>query len=74
MNPCVKKEEKCNESLNNEFKIMRKSNLLGQTMRWANDETNSPYSWIYPKNTHESLDKCRLAYTNVDEPQTNVEE
>ena len=24
MNPCVKTEEKCNESVNNEFKIMRK--------------------------------------------------
>ena len=26
MNPCVKTEGKCNESVNNEFKIMRKSN------------------------------------------------
>ena len=25
MNPCVKTEEKCNESINNEFKIMRKT-------------------------------------------------
>ena len=24
MNPCVKTEENCNESVNNEFKIMRK--------------------------------------------------
>ena len=24
MNPCVKTEGKCNESVNNEFKIMRK--------------------------------------------------
>ena len=30
MNPCVKTEEKCNESVNNEFKIMRKSNSLHQ--------------------------------------------
>ena len=25
MNPCVKTEGKCNESVNNEFKIMRKT-------------------------------------------------
>ena len=28
MNPCVKTERKCNESVNNEFKIIRKSNSL----------------------------------------------
>ena len=28
MNPYVKTEGKCNESINNEFKIMRKSNSL----------------------------------------------
>ena len=28
MNPCVKTESKCNESVNNEFKIIRKSNSL----------------------------------------------
>ena len=33
MNPRVKMERKCNESLNNEFKIMRKSNSLHQIMR-----------------------------------------
>ena len=33
MNPCVKTEEKRNESVNNEFKIMRKSNSLHQIMR-----------------------------------------
>ena len=33
MNPCEKTEEKCNESVNNEFKIMRKSDLLIQIMR-----------------------------------------
>ena len=32
MNPCVKTERKCNESVNNEFKIMRKSNSLHQIM------------------------------------------
>ena len=33
MNPCVKTEEKCNESVNNEFKIMKKSNSLHQIMK-----------------------------------------
>ena len=33
MNPCVKTEGKFNKSVNNEFKIMRKSNLLHQIMR-----------------------------------------
>ena len=33
MNPRVKTERKCNESLNNEFKIMRKSKSLHQIMR-----------------------------------------
>ena len=33
MNPCVKTEEKCNESVNNELKIMSKSNSLHQIMR-----------------------------------------
>ena len=33
MNPCVKTEGKCNESVNNEFKIMKKSNSLHQIMR-----------------------------------------
>ena len=28
MDPCVKTERKCNESVNNEFKIMRESNSL----------------------------------------------
>ena len=28
MNPCVETEGKCNESVNNEFKIMRKGNSL----------------------------------------------
>ena len=32
MNPCAKTEEKCNESVNNEFKIMRKGNLTRQIM------------------------------------------
>ena len=33
MNPCVKTEGKCNESVNNEFKIMRKRDSLHQIMR-----------------------------------------
>ena len=33
MNPCVKTEGKCNESVNNEFKIMRESNSLHQIMK-----------------------------------------
>ena len=33
MNLCVKTEGKRNESVNNEFKMIRKSNLLQQIMR-----------------------------------------
>ena len=33
MNPCVKTEGKCDESVNNEFKIMSKSNSSHQIMR-----------------------------------------
>ena len=33
MNPYVKTEGKCKESVNNEFKMMRKSNSLHRTMR-----------------------------------------
>ena len=33
MNPCVKAEGKCNESVNNEFEIMRESNSLHPIMR-----------------------------------------
>ena len=33
MNPCVETEGKCNESANNEFKIMWKNNSLHQIMR-----------------------------------------
>ena len=33
MNPCVKTGEKYNKSVNNEFKIIRKSNSLHQIMR-----------------------------------------
>ena len=33
MNPCVKTEGKCNESVNNEFEIMKKNNSLHQVMR-----------------------------------------
>ena len=33
MNPCVKKERKCNKSVNNEFKIMRQTDSLHQIMR-----------------------------------------
>ena len=33
MSPCVKTEEKCNESVNNEFEIMRERDLLHQVMR-----------------------------------------
>ena len=33
MNPCVKTEGKCNESVNNEFKIMRESDSLHQIMK-----------------------------------------
>ena len=32
MNPCVKTEGKSNELVNNEFKIIRKNNLLQQIM------------------------------------------
>ena len=46
MNPCVKTEGKCNESVNNEFKIMRKSNSLHQIIRVSKNETNSPYSCL----------------------------
>ena len=44
MNPCAKAEGKFIESVNNEFKIMRKSNSSHQIMRMTNNETNSPYS------------------------------
>ena len=47
MNPCVKTEGKCNESVNNEFKIMRKSNSLHQIIRVSKNETNSPYSCLF---------------------------
>ena len=33
MNLCVKTEGKCNESVNNEFKIMRKIDSLHEIMR-----------------------------------------
>ena len=33
MNPCVKTEEECTESVSNEFKIMRKRDSLHQIMR-----------------------------------------
>ena len=33
MNPYMKMEVKCNESVNNEFKIMRKRDSLHQLMR-----------------------------------------
>ena len=33
INPCMKTEGKCNESVNNEFKIMRESNSLHQIMK-----------------------------------------
>ena len=33
MNPCVKTEEKCKKSVNNELKLMRKNNSLHQIMR-----------------------------------------
>ena len=33
MNPFVKTERKCNESLNNEFNVMRKRDSLHQMMR-----------------------------------------
>ena len=46
MNPCMKTEVKCNESVNNEFKITRKRLSLHQIMRWANKDTNSPYSHL----------------------------
>ena len=36
MNQCLKTEEKCNESLINEFKIMRKSDSLHRIMRASN--------------------------------------
>ena len=40
MNSCVKTEGKCNESVNNEFKIMRKRNLLNQIMRVSANDKN----------------------------------
>ena len=48
MDPCVKTERKCDESVNNEFKIM-KNNLLHEIMRErerANNETNLLYSCL----------------------------
>ena len=33
MNPCVKTGRECNESVNNELKIMRKKDSLHQIMR-----------------------------------------
>ena len=36
MNPCVKTERKCNESVNNEFKIMLKRDSLHKIMRVSN--------------------------------------
>ena len=33
MNPCVKTEGKCSESVNNEFKIMRERNSIHQIMK-----------------------------------------
>ena len=33
MNPCVKMEGKCNESVNNEPKVMRERDSLHQKMR-----------------------------------------
>ena len=33
INPCMKTEGKCNESVNNEFKIMRESDSLHQIMK-----------------------------------------
>ena len=33
MNPCVKTVRNCNESVNNEFKIIREGNSLQQIMR-----------------------------------------
>ena len=51
MYPRVKTEVKCNKSVNNEFKIMKKSNSLNQIRRVnnerANNETNSPYSCLF---------------------------
>ena len=35
MNPCEKTERTCNESVNNEFKIMRKKDSLHQIMRMS---------------------------------------
>ena len=47
MNPCVKTKGKCNESVNNEFKIVRKRNSLHQIMRVSKYETNSPHSCLF---------------------------
>ena len=47
MNPRAKAEGKCNESVNNEFKIIRKSNSLHLIMRVSKYETNSPYSCLF---------------------------
>ena len=44
-NPYVKTEEKCNESVNNELKIMRKSNSLHQIMRVSKNEPKSLISF-----------------------------
>ena len=47
MNPCMKTEEKCNESVNNDIKIMRKRDSLYQIIESANNGTNSPYSCLF---------------------------
>ena len=49
MNPCEKTKGKYNESVSNEFTIMRKSNSFYQIMRVRreNNETNSPYSCLF---------------------------
>ena len=41
MNPCVKPERKCNESVNNEFKIIWKRDSLHQIMR-----VSKKWSWL----------------------------
>ena len=44
-NPYVKTKGKCNESVNNEFKIMRKSNSLHQIIRVSKNEPKSVISF-----------------------------
>ena len=47
MNPCVKTEEKCNESVNNEFKIMRKRFITSNNESEQIIKQAPPYSCLF---------------------------